>query len=195
MPKLSSQTVTMLDGDVRLIHRKHSRAWQVAFKIDGRWVRITTKCRQLDEAKRRARELYVEYQVRQKNGLPVISKRFVDVARLVIADMEAQLAAGVGKKSWRDYKIVLERYFIPYFGDSFVTSITYEELQQFARWREERMGHAPKASTLNTHNSALNRVFDEAVASGMLVSKAHGRGSQPMANIERKAFRGMSPTH
>lgn len=112
MPKLSSQTVTMLDGDVRLMRRRNSRAWQAAFKIDGRWVRITTGSRQLDDAKRRARELYVEYQVRQKNGLPVISKRFVDVARLVIADMEAQLAAGVGKKSWRDYKIVLERYFI-----------------------------------------------------------------------------------
>ena len=155
MPKLSPQTMTVLDGDVRLVKRKNSRAWQAAFKVDGHWVRVTTKCRQLDDAKRRARELYVEYQVRQKNGLPVLSKRFVDVARLVIADMEKQLEAGVGKKSWRDYKIVLEKYFIPYFGDKFVTSITYEELQQFALWREERMGHAPKASTLNTHNSAL----------------------------------------
>ena len=197
MPKLSSRTVTMLDGDVRLMRRKNSRAWQAAFKIDGRWVRITTGCRQLDDAKRRARELYVEYQVRQKNGLPVISKRFVDVARLVIADMEAQLAAGVGKKSWRDYKIVLERYFIPYFGDRFVTSITYEELQQFAKWREERMGHAPKASTLNTHNSALNRVFDEAVARGY-VNRTHvpvlinkGRDSQRRPDFRREEYRRM----
>lgn len=197
MPKLSSQTVTMLDGDLRLMRRRNSRAWQAAFKIDGRWVRITTGCRQLDAAKRRARELYVEYQVRQKNGLPVISKRFVDVARLVIADMEAQLAAGVGKKSWRDYKIVLERYFIPYFGDRFVTSITYEELQQFARWREERMGHPPKASTLNTHNSALNRVFDEAVARGymnrthvpVLINK--GRDSQRRPDFRREEYRRM----
>jgi hypothetical protein len=93
------QTVTLLDGDVRLFRRGRSRAWQVAFKIDGRWVRVSTKCRQLDDAKKQARELYVEYQVRQKNGLPVISKRFADVARLVIADMEQQLAAGVGNSS------------------------------------------------------------------------------------------------
>ena len=197
MPKLSTQTVTLLDGDVRLVKRKNSRAWQAAFKIDGRWVRVSTKCRQLDDAKRRARELYVEYQVRQKNGLPVVSKRFADVARLVIAEMDRQLAAGVGKASWRDYKIVLERYFIPYFGDRFVTSITYEELQQFAQWREHKMGHAPKASTLNTHNSALNRVFDEAVARGymnrthvpVLINK--GRDSQRRPDFRREEYRRM----
>jgi hypothetical protein len=43
---------------------------------------------------------------------------------------------------------VLERYFIPYFGDRFITSITYEDLQQFAKWREHKMGHDPRASTL-----------------------------------------------
>ena len=158
---------------------------------------MTTKCRQLVDAKKRAREIYVEYQVRQKNGLPVLSKRFVDVARLVIADMENQLEAGVGKVSWRDYKIVLEWYFIPYFGDKFVTSIKYEDLQRFAKWCEEKMGHAPKAITLNTHNSALNRVFDEAVARGyinsthvpVLINK--GRDRQRRPEFRREEYRKM----
>ena len=34
------------------------------------------------------------------------------------------------------------------------------------------MGREPKASTLNTHNSALNIVFDESVARGFM-NKAH----------------------
>ncbi|MFO7771528.1 MAG: site-specific integrase, partial [Roseovarius gahaiensis] len=97
MPKLSPQTVTLLDGDVRVFKRDRSRAWQATFKIDGRWVRVSTKCKQLDDAKKRARELYVEYQVRQKNGLPVISKRFADVAAVTIAEMEKQVEAGAGK--------------------------------------------------------------------------------------------------
>ncbi|MBR3371927.1 MAG: site-specific integrase [Rhodobacteraceae bacterium] len=197
MPQLSPNTVTVLDGDVRLVKRKNSRAWQAAFKIDGRWVRISTKCRQLDDARSKARELYLEYKMRQKNGLPVVSKRFADVARLVIADMEQQLEAGVGKKSWRDYKIVLEKYFIPYFGETFVTSIKYEELQKFSKWREEKIGHAPKASTLNTHNSALNRVFDEAVARGY-INRTHvpvlfnkGRDSQRRPDFRREEYRKM----
>ena len=78
MPKLSPQTMTVLDGDVRLVKRKNSRAWQAAFKVDGHWIRVTTKCKQLDDAKKSARMLYLEYQVRLKNGLPVLSKRFVD---------------------------------------------------------------------------------------------------------------------
>jgi hypothetical protein len=115
-----------------------------------------------------ARELYIEYKIRQKNGLPVISKRFADVAAYCISDMQKQLDAGLGKKSYRDYIIVLNRYLIPYFGDKFVTSIDYELLQRFAKWRADKMGREPMASTLNTHNSALNRLFDEAVVRGYM---------------------------
>ena len=82
--------------------------------------------------------------------------------------MKQQLDNGVGKKSFRDYIIVIDKYLVPFFGDIFVTSIDYEMLQKFARWREAKMGREPRSSTLNTHNSALNRIFDEAVARGYM---------------------------
>ena len=63
----------------------------------------------------------------------MISKRFADVAAYLILEMQKQLDAGLGKKSYRDYIIVLNRYLIPYFGDKFVTSIDYELLQRFAK--------------------------------------------------------------
>ena len=72
MPKLSSETVTLLDGDIRVFKRPHSRVWQATFKMDGTWVRVSTKCEQLSDAKEAARELYIEYKIRQKNELPVI---------------------------------------------------------------------------------------------------------------------------
>ncbi|MEQ9244378.1 MAG: hypothetical protein RLO21_00160 [Nitratireductor sp.] len=100
MPKLAPNTQTVLDGDVRLFRRPRSRAWQATFKMGGRWIRVTTKCKQLADAKKRAREIYLEYQLREKNGLPVISKRFADVARVVIADMDKQLEAGLGKRTF-----------------------------------------------------------------------------------------------
>ena len=40
-----------------------------------------------------ARELYIEYKIRQKNELPVISKRFANVAAYCVADMQKQLKA------------------------------------------------------------------------------------------------------
>jgi len=155
MPKLSADTVTILDGDIRLTRRPNSRAWQAAFKVGHRLVRVSTGRRKLDDAKTRAREQFIEYQVRLKNNLPVITKRFADVAATCIADMESQLAAGTGKKSYKDYIAVLNRYLIPYFQNKHINTITFADLQAFSKWRADKIGKEPKASTLNTHNAAL----------------------------------------
>ena len=98
MPKLNSNTPTLMDGEVRLFKRKHSKVWQVAFTLDGRQVRVSSKKRILNDAVAAAREIYLDYRFRQKNGLPVISKRFADVAALCRATMKQQLDNGVGKK-------------------------------------------------------------------------------------------------
>lgn len=168
MPKLSSDTVTIMDGAIRLTRRPNSKAWQAAFKVGNRRVRKSTGCRKLDDAKKRAHEQYIEYQIRLKNNLPVITKRFSDVAATCIADMENQLAAGTGKKSYKDYIAVLKRYFIPYFANRHINTITYADMQAFSKWRAEKIGWEPKASTLSTHNAAIARVFDEAEAEGYI---------------------------
>ena len=49
-----------------------------------------------------------------------------------------------------------------------MTSIDYEELQRFAKWRAGKMGREPIASTLNTHHCDLNRVFEEAIERGYM---------------------------
>ena len=63
---------------------------------------------------------------------------------------------------------MIDKYLVPFFGDIFVTSIHYQMLQGFTRWREAKMGREPRSSMRNTHNSALNRIFDEAVARGYM---------------------------
>ena len=82
VPKLNPNTPTLMDGEVRLFKRKHSKVWQIAFTLDGRQVRVSSKKRILNDAVAAAREIYLDYRFRQKNGLPVISKRFADVAAL-----------------------------------------------------------------------------------------------------------------
>jgi hypothetical protein len=76
LPKLNLNTPTLMDGEVRLFKRKRSSVWQVVFTMDGRQVRVSSKKRILKEAVEAARDIYLDYRVRQKNGLPVISKRF-----------------------------------------------------------------------------------------------------------------------
>jgi integrase len=127
--------------------------------------------RDLRDAKDKARDTYLEYKFRHKNDLPIVTKKFSDVARLAIEDMRKQLDSGLGKLVYRDYIVCVERYLIPFFGAPFLTSINYEKIQEFYVWRRTKIRRNPKASTLKTHNSALNRVFDQAVARGFLAHK------------------------
>lgn len=195
MPLLSPNTVVLNDGDLKLYKRARSKVWQATFNIDGHWVRISTKCKDLDKAKKAAKDLMLDYQFRQKHQLPVVSKKFSDVARLAIAEMRKAMDADRGKKGYRDYIIVIEKYFIPFFSSMLITNIDYEKLKEFDRWRVEKMGHEPKASTINTHNSAMNRVFDEAVLRGFL-SKSHvpmlvnkGRDSERRPDFTLEEYR------
>ena len=172
MRQLRDDTHLILDGEVRVYRRERSKRWQAAFVIDGHTIRTSTGKRDLTEAKEYARDTFLEYKFRHKNDLPVVTKKFSDVARLTMTDMRKQLDAGLGRKVFADYIVCIERYLIPFFGAQYVTSIDYQKIQDFYEWRREKMGREPKASTLNTHNSAMNRVFDEAVARGFLAHKS-----------------------
>ena len=197
MRQLRDDTHLILDGEVRVYRRERSRRWQAAFSIDGHAFRISTGKRDLAEAKDYARDAYLEYKFRHKNDLPIVTKKFSDVARLAIADMRKQLDADLGKKVYRDYIVCIERYLIPFFGAQFVTSIDYEKIQAFYEWRRAKMGREPKASTLNTHNSAMNRVFEEAVARGFLAHKDvpmlanKGESSERRPDFTREEYRSM----
>ena len=92
-----------------------------------------------------------------------VSKRFDAVARLAVADMQKQLDAGTGRKVYKDYITAINAYLIPFFGAKFVNNISHVELKEYAVWRAAKMLREPKASTITTHNTALNRVFEEAV--------------------------------
>ena len=170
MAKLNDDTHVLMDGAVKVYRRPNSKRWQATFQIGGRWVRVSTAQRDLVEAKRVARDQYLEYKFREKHDVPVISKRFEDVANLAILDMQRQLDADAGRKTYRDYINVINKYFIPFFGKTYITSLDHEAIREFNDWRVKKIGRAPSGSTLNTHNTAMKRVFDEAVARGYLTA-------------------------
>jgi len=69
LPKLNPNTLTLMDGEVRLFKRKRTSGWQVVFTMDGRQVRVSSKKRILTDALEAARDIYLDYRIRQKNGL------------------------------------------------------------------------------------------------------------------------------
>src|SRR5258708_3337307 len=130
MPKLSPESVTILDGAVVLSQRHESAKWQARFKVENRWIRVTTKEKDIKEAKTAAEEIYLDARYRVKHELPVQTKRFKDVARLAIDRMQKALDGGQGKKVYRDYIQATNNYLIPFFGAHHVDHINYAMIQQ-----------------------------------------------------------------
>lgn len=165
-------THVLLDRELVLYRREHSSIWQCRYKIDGVWQRGTTKQTDIREAKRTAREMLMEAEIRRRANLPVVTRNFRHIAKLAIDTMRLETEAGKGKVSYADYKRVIEDVLTPFFGKYSITSITYAVLEEFNAWRIEKMGKAPAHSTLLTQNAAMNRVFDEAVKRGFLTESS-----------------------
>jgi integrase len=186
----SENLVHARGGEVVLYKRGDSKRWQARYKLkDLKWHRLATKQQNLQYAAQVACEEYDRARFLFAANVPISSKRFDVVARLAIDEMEAQIASGHGKPVYNDYITVTKKYLIPFFGNYNLNSIGYEELQKFGTWRIKTMGRSPVLSTVTTHNSAMNRVFDTAVERGWIaqaqVPKLKNNGKKGTA---REAF-------
>ena len=163
MPQLSKKSVQILDGAVTLTKRDDSSFWQARYKVADIWLRVSTKTKDLKEAKELAEDNYLNAKFQLKNNLPIVSKRFDAIARLTKSKMQAALKAKQCKKVYTDYVRVIDKYLIPFFGSHYITNISYSLIQQYSFWLNEQFGRTASASAMNTHNSALNRIFEEAL--------------------------------
>jgi hypothetical protein len=104
----------------------------------------------------------------QAAGVPLSTRRFGAVAALTLQALDSEIEQGVRPMSNRDYQRVINKYLVPFFGKYLLTSINAALVREYEVWRNERMGHAPQASTLMTHAAAYRRVWDMAVQQGWL---------------------------
>jgi len=155
-------THVLIDKQLVIFLRPRSAVWQCRYQVDKRWQRESTGEHELDKAKKRAHDLLIEANVRKKLNVAPITRYFKDIAKLAVQRMDDELQADNGKVIYKDYKSVIEKYLVPFFGKYKVDSIDYKVLELFSDWRMKRMQTAPKHSTLLNHNAALNRIFDEA---------------------------------
>ncbi|MDB3961773.1 site-specific integrase [Paracoccaceae bacterium] len=83
--------------------------------------------------------------------------------------METEIREGVGKQAYRDYTQALNKWLIPYFDSTDIAKLDLAAVTAFDAWRTAQNGRVPAQSTINNHNSALNRVLDEAELNGWIV--------------------------
>jgi len=197
MPEPKETTYTLIERELIVYRRERSSIWQCRYKVDGIWQRASTKERELKKAKARANELRLEAEIRKRSNLPVITRKFRDVARLAVERLEHEIAIGKGKRSYTDYIRVINDYLIPILGRKAITSIDYQALDELNEKRTAMMGKVPTQSTMLTHNAALNRVFDEAVIRGFITEankpklEATGKKSERRAAFDMNELRAL----
>ena len=196
--KLSSKENTNIiylrDGEVVLYKHARSNVWQVRFKLfDRQWHRHSTKHYNLQFAKQVACEMYDEARFKERIGVPVVSRRFDAVANRCLQDIDREIQAGIKAHTNKDYKRVINKYLIPFFGSYMVDNINEQVVSEYEQWRNNEMGITPKASTLMTHASAYSRVIKSAIQRGWVSANSpiaflnrRGKASTPRAGFTRE---------
>ena len=196
--KLSSKENTNIiylrDGEVVLYKHARSNVWQVRFKLfDRQWHRHSTKHYNLQFAKQIACEMYDEARFKERIGVPVVSRRFDAVANRCLQDIDREIQAGIKAHTNKDYKRVINKYLIPFFGSYMVDNINEQVVSEYEQWRNNEMGITPKASTLMTHASAYSRVIKSAIQRGWVSANSpiaflnrRGKASTPRAGFTRE---------
>ena len=155
---------------LKLDKRRGSNNWYARLTLpNGQRQVKSTGTEDLEQAKEIALELYYDVQARLKNHLPANTRKFKHVAEFAAQRMQDELDAGTGKQAYKDYIAALNKWLIPYFEKIDVDKIDLASLKAFDAWREKEFGKKPAQSTINNHNAALNRVFDEAELRGWIV--------------------------
>ena len=167
-----SKLIHLRDGEVVLFRIPRSKYWQARFKLyTHKWMRFSTRLRNTDDAIKFACDAYDEARYRERLGFAPLVKRFDEMARLCIEDMRRDLRVGSGKKIYTAYIAVIETYFIPFFGQHYLTSITSKHIAEFEAWRDSQMRKPPKSSTLLTFASAFQRIHHTAISHGWVSDK------------------------
>lgn len=158
-----------INESVRLDRRERSAKWQARVKLaDGTWHRFSTKTEDQKKATETAMKFFYTAEDRLKNKLPQSTRKFKQVAKFARDRMQAELDAGGGNIVFKDYITAIDKYLIPFFGNYDVANVDTKSLIKFGQWRTAELGRKAHHSTINTHNTALNRVLDEAEQRGWI---------------------------
>jgi integrase len=157
------------DGDVVLYRRSRSLLYQCRYRLaDGTWHRVSTRKASVEHAVAVACDIYDEARYRQRLGLAHRTHSVAQIAAVCCADLRQQIDAKGKKTALNDYVSIIERYFVPYFGERQLESLTHTNIREFELWRDRQMTRRPKTSTLNNFTSAWSRVIETAVSRGYI---------------------------
>ncbi len=169
---LSSETVVVKPELIRLVRRADSKKWQVHYKIENvkTWFRRSTDTTDVKEAARIAERIWMKATFDHEEGRPITSKKFKNVAEIVLRRLMDEIAAGTAKPSAKDYVSAINLYLVPFYGNYNIDGVKPAVISEFHTWRRNKVGRELSGSAQNNHNAALNLIFDEAIERGYMTA-------------------------
>ena len=190
-----------IDDTLHLYKQANSKRWYARFKLDE-WYSKATKESSLERAIHRAIEIRTEYRFAISNNVPIHKSRkttkhkFKTIADCAKTRMQDAIDNGTGRVIFADYIGAINKYLIPYFEKMHIKEvIEAETLLDFDTWRIKTLKRNPAKSTILTHNTAMQRVLDEAVirkvitASELPVLANNGEMGKSRAAFTKEEYR------
>lgn len=190
MPVKVETTHTILPRELIVYLRSDSDVWQCRLKVDNKWMARTTKERDVNKAIERAKRLLFEAQLRKEANIPVLTRKFRDIAKLAYQQMELEQADPKAPVSYDQYKKIITEYLIPYYGNFLIDKVDVNSLDGYRAFLAKEMSKAPAYSSMRKHNVTLNRIFDKAIEKGFITSSSRsqletkGRKSEKYATFD-----------
>ncbi|GGO65325.1 tyrosine-type recombinase/integrase [Bowmanella pacifica] len=176
-----------IEDNLYIYTQDNSKYWYARFQLFGKWYCKSTKEKERDKAIAKAHYIILESRIKAEQGTLSKSRRFRDVAELAISKMENELEHGGGKVIYKDYINALNKYHVPFFDRTFITSIDQQKIREFDRWRTEKVGRSLAKSTILNHNAAMQMVFKEAIEQKWMIPVQVPVLSNTGASGERRA--------
>jgi hypothetical protein len=185
LPSAQPHSIALRDGELVIYRRSRSLLYQCRYKLaDGSWQRQTTGKAALEHAIARACDIYDEARFRQRLGLAHRTHSVAQIAAVCCAALRQEIDARGKKSALNDYASVIERYFVPYFGERTLESLTHTDIREFEQWRDRQLSRRPKTSTLNNFTSAWTRLIATAVERGWVSERV------PVPKLTAKGVKG-----
>ena len=103
--------------------------------MDKKWQRASTNTYDFEEAKEKAFDLIQEAGFRKRMNFVPITRKFKNVAEFTIKKLDEAKHTPDYKPIFEEYKVLINKYLIPFFGKYKIDSINYPVIEDFKKWR------------------------------------------------------------
>lgn len=139
MAKHRQNLTTICSGNVSIYTRSDTAkpVWQgrMSNPVGKGYLTKSLKTTNKKEAIDVADDWYRDIKYRLKNNLVINNKRFSQISKTYLEQLETDANLGVvSKRHLKDYKPLVDTYINPYFGKRNIDSITQQDIEAFKSW-------------------------------------------------------------